>query len=135
MINAAPIAMISGTLKDETEKPSTRFFVKSGTTSPASVVMILAVNPMISIAFGIFVDKIRLKKGLRPFGCFSITSNPNHYVHINLKPTYPFYCKLIKQPNLGTNLGTVPRRTSVLKCYKQFKAKERSELFVDEIII
>src|SRR5690625_69091 len=131
MINAAPIAMISGTLRDETEKPSTRFFVNSGTTSPASVVIILAVNPMISIAFGIFVDKIRLKKGLRPFCFFSITCDPNHYVHIILKLTYPFYCKLIKQPNLGT----VPRRTSVLKCYKQFKAKERSELFVDEIII
>src|SRR5699024_1834194 len=38
-IKAATIATIRGTLNDETEKSSTRFFVNMGTTSPVSVVI------------------------------------------------------------------------------------------------
>ena len=68
-----------GTLKEDTEKPSTKFFVSTGTRSPASVVIRLAVSPITSASFGILVDKIREINGFKlPLVLFNMQgSNPS----------------------------------------------------------
>jgi hypothetical protein len=58
---------MSGTLKAATEKPSTKFFVSTGTRSPVRVVMRLADNPITNASLGIFVDNMREIKGFNPF--------------------------------------------------------------------
>lgn len=71
-IKATPIAIIIGTLSEDTEKPSTKFLVRSGTTNPASVVRIPANKPIVSANFGIFVDCMSEKNGFKPACFFSI---------------------------------------------------------------
>src|SRR5699024_11687400 len=62
VINAATIATMRGTLSDDIEKPSIKFFVSMGTISPASVVTTLAIKPIVRDSFGIFVDNKSEKK-------------------------------------------------------------------------
>jgi hypothetical protein len=57
---------MSGTLSDATENPSTKFFVSTGTRSPASVVIRLADNPKTNAAFGMLADKMREINGFKP---------------------------------------------------------------------
>src|SRR5699024_9796864 len=75
VINAATIATMRGTLSDDIEKPSIKFFVSMGTISPASVVTTLAIKPIVRDSFGIFVDNKSEKKDPRPFCSFFMQLN------------------------------------------------------------
>src|SRR5699024_1115945 len=84
------MSAISPLLKEAVEKPSTRLFVKSGITSPARDGRTLEINPIISAALGMFVDKINLKNGFKPVSfsfnvLLSCIHNP-HYIKSEFFP-------------------------------------------------
>lgn len=68
-IKTIMMTVIRKVFNDSIEKPSTISLVSSGMVRPTRVVIRLPIRPTASAGFGIFVERMREKKGLSVFFC------------------------------------------------------------------